>query len=209
MECNRKSESVRRIKNKKIVYRISKRIFDILFSIVIGITVFPIVFVFCILILIESPGSPIYQQKRVGLKGKEFTLYKLRSMRNNAEINGAQWADKNDKRITGIGKFIRKTRIDELPQLINVFKGEMSFIGPRPERKIFIDEFLKAIPDFNDRLLVKPGLTGWAQVNGGYEITPQEKLELDMYYIENQSFLLDLKIIFKTIKIIFTGEGAR
>ena len=209
MECNRKSESVRRIKNKKIVYRISKRIFDILFSIVIGITVFPIVFVFCILILIGSPGSPIYQQKRVGLKGKEFTLYKLRSMRNNAEINGAQWADKNDKRITGIGKFIRKTRIDELPQLINVFKGEMSFIGPRPERKIFIDEFLKAIPDFNDRLLVKPGLTGWAQVNGGYEITPQEKLELDMYYIENQSFLLDLKIIFKTIKIIFTGEGAR
>ncbi|WP_279282124.1 sugar transferase [Enterococcus gallinarum] len=209
MECNRKSESVRRIKNKKIVYRISKRIFDILFSIVIGITVFPIVFVFCILILIESPGSPIYQQKRVGLKGKEFTLYKLRSMRNNAEINGAQWADKNDKRITGIGKFIRKTRIDELPQLINVFKGEMSFIGPRPERKIFIDEFLKAIPDFNDRLLVKPGLTGWAQVNGGYEITPQEKLELDMYYIENRSFLLDLKIIFKTIKIIFTGEGAR
>ncbi|MDT2728821.1 sugar transferase [Enterococcus gallinarum] len=209
MECNRKSESVRRIKNKKIVYRISKRIFDILFSIVIGITVFPIVFVFCILILIESPGSPIYQQKRVGLKGKEFTLYKLRSMRNNAEINGAQWADKNDKRITGIGKFIRKTRIDELPQLINVYKGEMSFIGPRPERKIFIDEFLKAIPDFNDRLLVKPGLTGWAQVNGGYEITPQEKLELDMYYIENRSFLLDLKIIFKTIKIIFTGEGAR
>ncbi|MDT2678067.1 sugar transferase [Enterococcus gallinarum] len=209
MECNRKSESVRRIKNKKIVYRISKQIFDILFSIVIGITVFPIVFVFCILILIESPGSPIYQQKRVGLKGKEFTLYKLRSMRNNAEINGAQWADKNDKRITGIGKFIRKTRIDELPQLINVFKGEMSFIGPRPERKIFIDEFLKAIPDFNDRLLVKPGLTGWAQVNGGYEITPQEKLELDMYYIENRSFLLDLKIIFKTIKIIFTGEGAR
>ncbi|RBT41349.1 sugar transferase [Enterococcus gallinarum] len=209
MECNRKSESVRRIKNKKIVYRISKQIFDILFSIVIGITVFPIVFVFCILILIESPGSPIYQQKRVGLKGKEFTLYKLRSMRNNAEINGAQWADKNDKRITGIGKFIRKTRIDELPQLINVFKGEMSFIGPRPERKIFIDEFLKTIPDFNDRLLVKPGLTGWAQVNGGYEITPQEKLELDMYYIENRSFLLDLKIIFKTIKIIFTGEGAR
>ena len=209
MECNRKSESVRRIKNKKIVYRISKRIFDILFSIVIGITVFPIVFVFCILILIESPGSPIYQQKRVGLKGKEFTLYKLRSMRNNAEINGAQWADKNDKRITGIGKFIRKTRIDELPQLINVYKGEMSFMGPRPERKIFIDEFLKAIPDFNDRLLVKPGLTGWAQVNGGYEITPQEKLELDMYYIENRSFLLDLKIIFKTIKIIFTGEGAR
>ncbi|ROY69906.1 sugar transferase [Enterococcus gallinarum] len=126
-----------------MVYRISKQIFDILFSIVIGITVFPIVFVFCILILIESPGSPIYQQKRVGLKGKEFTLYKLRSMRNNAEINGAQWADKNDKRITGIGKFIRKTRIDELPQLINVFKGEMSFIGPRPERKIFIDEFLK------------------------------------------------------------------
>ncbi|WP_225585843.1 sugar transferase [Enterococcus gallinarum] len=200
---------MRRIKNKKIVYRISKQIFDILFSIVIGITVFPIVFVFCILILIESPGSPIYQQKRVGLKGKEFTLYKLRSMRNNAEINGAQWADKNDKRITGIGKFIRKTRIDELPQLINVFKGEMSFIGPRPERKIFIDEFLKTIPDFNDRLLVKPGLTGWAQVNGGYEITPQEKLELDMYYIENRSFLLDLKIIFKTIKIIFTGEGAR
>lgn len=127
----------------------------------------------------------------------------------NAEKNGAQWATKNDPRVTKVGAFIRKTRIDELPQLFNVLKGDMSLIGPRPERPMFTAQFNEEIPGFIDRLQVKPGITGWAQVNGGYDITPREKLELDRYYINNMSFWLDLKIILKTIKVCITGDGAR
>lgn len=194
---------------RKTIFKIYKRIFDVLFSVLLAIFVSPIILFFLIIIPLESQGNPIYSQKRVGLNGKEFMLYKLRSMEINAERNGAKWADKNDVRITNIGKFIRTTRIDELPQLVNVLKGEMSFIGPRPERKVFIDEFLIEIPNFNERLLVKPGLTGWAQVNGGYEITPQEKLELDIFYIMNQSLKLDLKILCKTFIVVTTGKGAR
>ena len=159
--------------------------------------------------MLESPGNPFYVQSRMGFMGKEFNLIKLRSMRTDAEKNGAQWADKNDPRITKVGRFIRKTRIDELPQIFNVLKGDMSIIGPRPERQIFVEEFVKYIPNFPKRLEVKPGLTGWAQVNGGYEITPEEKLRLDLFYIENRRFLLDVKIVLRTIQIIFTGEGAR
>lgn len=125
------------------------------------------------------------------------------------EYNGAQMAEEDDPRITKIGRFIRKTRIDELPQVINVFKGDMSIIGPRPERPIFVVQFNEEIPGFIERLRVKPGITGWAQVNGGYDISTKEKLDLDMYYINHQSIFLDMKILFKTIKIIFTGEGAR
>lgn len=136
-------------------------------------------------------------------------IYKLRSMRLDAEANGAQMAEEDDPRITKIGRFIRKTRIDELPQVINVFKGDMSIIGPRPERPIFVVQFNEEIPGFIERLRVKPGITGWAQVNGGYDISTKEKLDLDMYYINHQSIFLDMKILFKTIKIIFTGEGAR
>ena len=136
-------------------------------------------------------------------------IYKLRSMRLDAEANGAQMAEEDDPRITKIGRFIRKTRIDELRQVINVFKGDMSIIGPRPERPIFVVQFNEEIPGFIERLRVKPGITGWAQVNGGYDISTKEKLDLDMYYINHQSIFLDMKILFKTIKIIFTGEGAR
>ncbi|NLM25552.1 MAG: hypothetical protein GX208_05495 [Firmicutes bacterium] len=121
----------------------------------------------------------------------------------------AQWADKNDPRVTRVGRFIRKTRIDELPQLLNVLLGEMSIIGPRPERPNFTIEFNDVIPGFINRLRVRPGLTGWAQINGGYDRTPEEKLELDFFYIENRSPLLDLQIIVKTIKVVLTGEGAR
>lgn len=127
----------------------------------------------------------------------------------NAEENGAQWAINNDPRITKVGGFIRKKRIDEIPQLFNVIKGDMSIIGPRPERPTFTEEFNKEISGFINRLQIKPGITGWAQVNGGYEITPIEKWELDMYYIENKSIKLDLLIIFKTIEIVLTGVGAR
>jgi len=121
-------------------------------------------------------------------------------MYQDAEKNGHKWASKNDTRITKVGRFIRKTRIDELPQIINVIKGEMSIIGPRPERPEFINEFLKDIPNFNERLAVRPGITGWAQVNGGYELTPKDKLVYDLFYINHESIKLDFLILLKTIK---------
>lgn len=186
-----------------------RRFFDFILSLSSLIFVVPIIIVMCIFIILESPGNPFYIQNRMGLMGREFKLIKLRSMRLDAEKNGAQWAKKNDSRITKVGKFIRKTRIDELPQVFNVLKGDMAIIGPRPERKIFVDEFTKQLPEFPKRLEVYPGLTGWAQVNGGYEISPEEKLKLDLYYIQNKNIKLDIKIILKTIGIVFTGEGAR
>ncbi len=137
-----------------------------------------------------------YSQERVGKDGKIFKIYKLRSMVCNAEENGAQWAINNDPRITKVGGFIRKKRIDEIPQLFNVIKGDMSIIGPRPERPTFTEEFNKEISGFINRLQIKPGITGWAQVNGGYEITPIEKWELDMYYIENKSIKLEFTTLF-------------
>ena len=169
----------------------------------------PICLIACIFIVLESSGNPIYIQERVGLNGQKFIMYKLRSMYIDAEKDGHQWAIKNDHRITKVGKFIRRTRIDEFPQIINIIKGDMSFIGPRPERPEFVNEFLKYIPDFNDRLAIPPGITGWAQVNGGYDLTPYEKLKYDKYYIEYESFQLDSLILLKTIKVIFTGHGSR
>ena len=169
----------------------------------------PICLIVCFAIYFELRVNPIYTQKRVGLNGRVFKIYKLRSMYIDAEKDGPKWASENDERITKVGRIIRKTRIDELPQLVNILKRDMSFIGPRPERPEFIKEFIKYIPDFNDRLLVKPGITGWAQVNGGYSLTPKEKLEFDKYYIKNRGFKLDLLILIKTIIVIFTRHGAR
>lgn len=196
-------------KINKNAYLVVKRILDILIGVIGFILSIPFVFIFSLLICLESSGSPIYVQDRVGLNGKEFKIYKLRSMRSDAEKNGPKWADENDSRVTKVGEFIRKVRIDELPQFYNVLKGDMSIVGPRPERQVFIDEFLEYIPNFNDRLLVKPGITGYAQVNGGYDITPEEKLELDIQYIEKFSFKQDCSIMFLTIKTVLTGEGAR
>lgn len=169
----------------------------------------PLIVIFGILIKLESEGPIFFRQERVGQHGKYFYVIKLRSMKDDAEKNGAQWAERDDPRVTKVGKFIRKTRIDELPQLWNVLKGDMSLIGPRPERPMFTAQFNNQIPVFVERLIVKPGLTGWAQVNGGYDITPREKLKYDLYYINNMNLLLDLKIILLTIKVVFTGNGAR
>lgn len=193
-----------------IFYNIYKRTLDIgtsFIGLIIGI---PFLIVFGALIKLEDKGPIFYKQERLGKNEKHFYVYKLRSMRVDAEkIGGAQWAQKNDPRITNVGAFIRKTRIDEIPQLLNILKGDMSIIGPRPERPELTYKFNREIPGFINRLIIKPGLTGWAQVNGGYDMTPEEKIIWDIEYINNRSFMLDMKIILKTIRVIFTGEGAR
>lgn len=190
-------------------YFLFKSSFDLIFAIVGLFVTSPILILFCLFIKLESKGPAFYFQERVGVNGRTFNVIKLRSMYTDAEANGARWALKNDPRVTKIGAFIRKTRIDEIPQLINVIKGEMSLIGPRPERPIFTTQFSKEIPGFKSRLIVKPGLTGWAQVNGGYDITPKEKLELDLFYIRKISFWLEIRILLKTFKVVLTGDGAR
>ena len=190
-------------------YDILKNCFEFILSFVLLIITLPICLIVCIAIYLELGVNPIYTQKRVGLNGRVFKIYKLRSMYIDAEKDGPRWASENDERVTKVGRIIRKTRIDELPQLVNILKGDMSIIGPRPERPELIKEFIKYLPDFNDRLLVKPGITGWAQVNGGYTLTPKEKLEFDKYYIQNRGFRLDLLILIKTSIVIFTRHGAR
>ncbi|NGY80504.1 exopolysaccharide biosynthesis polyprenyl glycosylphosphotransferase (plasmid) [Bacillus megaterium] len=190
-------------------YFILKGIGDFLFALICLIITLPLLILFCLAIKLESKGPAFFLQERVGLNGKTFYIIKLRSMNINAEKNGAQWATKDDPRVTKIGAFIRKTRIDEIPQLINILKGDMSLIGPRPERPIFTEQFNKQILGFKNRLAIKPGITGWAQVNGGYDISPGEKLKLDLFYIQNLNLSLDIKIVIKTIKVILTGDGAR
>lgn len=186
-----------------------QRILDIVLSLIGLVIGIPLMLIFGVLIKVEDRGPAIYKQERVGKGGKSFYLYKLRSMRTDAEKYGAQWAEKDDPRVTKIGRFIRKTRIDEIPQLFNILKGDMGVIGPRPERPQFTVQFNDEIPGFIDRLAVRPGLTGWAQVNGGYEATPEEKLKDDIYYIKNRSFILDMKIVLKTVGVVLTGHGAR
>ena len=190
-------------------YENIKSSIEFIFCLILLMLAVPICIFACICIYIELRVNSIYTQKRVGLNGRVFKIYKLRSMYIDAEKDGPKWASENDERITKVGRIIRKTRIDELPQLVNILKRDMSIIGPRPERPELIKEFIKYIPDFNDRLLVKPGITGWAQVNGGYSLTPKEKLEFDKYYIQNRGFKLDLLILLKTIIVIFTRHGAR
>lgn len=190
-------------------YYMFKRGFDVVFSIILLLLTSPIILISMGIVFLQDFKNPIFSQYRVGLNNKEFKLYKIRSMIVNAEKDGYKWADTKDSRVTAFGRFIRRTRIDELPQLINVLKGEMSLIGPRPELEFFYKKFEKDIPEFRDRLLVKPGLTGWAQVNGGYDLTPKEKLELDLYYIDNFGPLIEVKIFVETVKTILTGNGAR
>lgn len=194
---------------KKTFYSIFKRSADILISLILLVVTCPIVMLAIILVKLDSEGSGLYKQIRVGLLGEEITIRKIRTMKNDAEVKGAVWAEKDDPRITKVGKFLRVTRIDELPQLLNVLNGSMSLIGPRPERPEFTMEFEKELPGFVNRLSVKPGLSGWAQVNGGYDISFEEKLEYDMYYIQNFGLLIDMKIFFKTIKVVISGDGAR
>ena len=160
----------------------------------------------------ESKGPVIFKQQRVGLHGKEFTIYKFRSMRTDSEKNGACFAEHDDSRVTRVGRYIRKTRLDELPQLLNVIKGEMSLIGPRPEQKEFVEQFEKDIPFYQYRHILKPGISGWAQVKYGYAAGADEtkiKIEHDFYYIKHFSFWLDFLIFLLTIRTMITGFGSR
>jgi exopolysaccharide biosynthesis polyprenyl glycosylphosphotransferase len=191
--------------------RIGRRVLDIICGLIIS-AIFVVVFPFvAIAIKLDSPGSIFYKQERVGLNGNKFTIYKLRSMVQNAERNGqAQWAVKGDSRITKVGNFIRKTRLDELPQVINVLKGEMSMVGPRPERQQFMEKLETQIPNFSKRLAVKPGLTGWAQVNYGYGSTVEDakiKLNYDLYYCQHQSLALDFQILLRTFAVVLKMQG--
>lgn len=186
-----------------------KRFFDIVLSLLlIAILLIPMCII-GLIVSIDSEGTPIFRQERVGKNGKKFMIYKFRTMHKDAEKDGAQWADKDDERCTRFGRILRKTRIDELPQLFNIFIGNMSFVGPRPEREYFYELFETYIHGFSNRLVVTPGLTGWAQVNGGYDLGPEEKIVYDMDYIRNCSVCMDLKCMLLTVKVLFTHDGAR
>ncbi|EQA01022.1 sugar transferase [Glaesserella parasuis] len=194
------------------VYSLVKRIMDITLIVVTFPITLPIMAITAIAIRLESEGGAMFIQNRVGQGGKEFNLYKFRSMCQDSEKDGAKFASTNDMRVTKVGKFIRKMRIDELPQFFNVLKGDMSLIGPRPEQKVFVDKFIKEIPFYNYRHIVKPGISGWAQVVHGYAADVDDtkvKLQYDLYYIKNFSIWLDILIVFKTIKTMLTGFGSR
>lgn len=189
-----------------------KRVFD-LFLAVLGLLLsLPVTLLTAILIKLESPGPIFYRQDRVGEQGNIFSVIKFRSMRQDAEKNGAVWACKNDSRVTRIGGFIRKVRIDELPQMWNVIRGQMSFVGPRPERPVFVEQLVQKLPYYSLRHAVKPGITGWAQICYPYGASEEDalrKLEYDLYYIKHQSFFLDLLIIFRTVKTVLFRKGSR
>jgi exopolysaccharide biosynthesis polyprenyl glycosylphosphotransferase len=189
-----------------------KRIMDLFVAGFIGLLSFPLWIFAAIAIKLQDGGPIFYSQERIGLYGKPFTVYKFRTMRTDAEKFGAQWATKDDPRITKIGKFLRKTRIDELPQLLCVIRGDMSMVGPRPERAVFISKLREEIPFYISRLKMKPGLTGWAQVRHHYDTSTEDvkiKLQYDMYYYENMSLLLDFQILVRTIYVVLTGKGAQ
>ncbi len=189
-------------------YLMAKRIFDVLCSLFCILVLAIPMLIIALMIAIDSHGDPIFKQERLGLNGKPFLIYKFRTMRADAELNGPQWATEDDPRCTEFGRLLRKTRLDELPQLYNILRGEMSFVGPRPERACFYEEFEKYIPGFSYRLMVIPGLTGYAQVNGGYTLLPEEKIVYDIEYIEHRSVWMDIKCLFMTVKVLFNGDGA-
>jgi exopolysaccharide biosynthesis polyprenyl glycosylphosphotransferase len=191
--------------------RVVKRLIDIVVSLIVLVAGLPLWILIAILIKIDSRGPVIYKQERVGKDGKIFTLYKFRSMYENAEaLTGPTWAMKNDPRVTRVGKILRKLHLDEIPQFVNVLKGDMSLIGPRPERPVFVEKLSKEIPLYRRRLKVKPGITGWAQVKYKYDESIEDvkkKLQYDLFYIENMSLRMDLKIIAYTILHILSGKG--
>ncbi len=190
-----------------------KRVFDIVCAGLLCVFSLPVMLLAAVLIKLESTGPVLYRQERVGLNGQKFSIAKFRSMRTDAEKDGKpRWAAANDDRITRVGHIIRRLRIDELPQLLNVMRGDMSLVGPRPERSFFVDKLTQDIAFYALRHSVKPGVTGWAQVRYPYGATiedSQEKLQYDLYYVKNHSLFLDLVVLFETVGVVLTGKGAR
>jgi exopolysaccharide biosynthesis polyprenyl glycosylphosphotransferase len=190
-----------------------KRVLDVLIGLVGLIFSLPVMAAVALAVRLDSKGPIIYRQTRVGHMGDCFKVLKFRSMATDAEkANGAQWATANDPRVTRIGKTLRKYRLDELPQFVNVIRGEMSFVGPRPERPEFVEELRKAIPYYDERHSVRPGLTGWAQVQYSYGASVEDaanKLEYDLFYLKHPSLTFDLAIILQTIRIVLSGRGGR
>ena len=188
----------------------AKRLLDLLFAMLIGIFAAPVIILAAIIVKLESKGPIFFIQERIGEGNRKFNIVKFRSMTTDAEKDGPQWASKNDNRVTKFGKIMRATRIDELPQLWNVLRGEMSFVGPRPEREFFIQQLEKEIPYYNLRHTVKPGLTGWAQVMYPYGASVEDayrKLQYDLYYIKHHSIPFDVKVLLKTVTIVIFGKG--
>ncbi|MCL1049589.1 exopolysaccharide biosynthesis polyprenyl glycosylphosphotransferase [Shewanella abyssi] len=190
--------------------QLAKRLIDLCAVFLLSFVALPVGIVAALAIKMESPGSIFYKQRRTGQYNDEFEVIKFRSMRSDAESKGAQWASINDNRVTRVGNFIRRTRIDELPQIINILKGEMSIVGPRPEREVFINDLEKEIPYYRFRHAVKPGVTGLAQVSYPYGASVNDamwKHKYDIFYIKHHSTLLDIKILFKTVKVVLFGMG--
>lgn len=191
--------------------RAAKRVIDVVVSFIMLIVASPVILATALAIKLDSKGPVIYKQERSGLNGKVFKVYKFRSMYQDAEKRtGPIWSTKDDPRITRVGKFIRRVRIDELPQIWNVFKGEMSLVGPRPERPFFVEQLAKEIPYYKRRLRVRPGITGWAQVKHKYDENIEDvktKLQFDLFYIENMSLKTDIKILFRTVFVVLFGKG--
>lgn len=195
---------------RKPFYSFVKRAFDVTASLLALIVLAIPMLIIGAAVKISSPGPAFYRQERLGLNGKKFVILKFRSMRMNAERSGAAWSGGDlDDRITRVGRFLRKTRLDELPQLFCTLTGSMTLVGPRPERECFYREFEKHVHGFSERLKVKPGITGLAQVSGGYDLSPQEKVVYDVDYIKKRSVGLDLRILFKTVGIVFSHDGAK
>lgn len=199
--------------NRMSIMRVAKRALDILLASIGLILSLPIFLILGMLIKLDSRGPIFYRQERVGEKGKTFMVIKFRSMRQDAErATGPVWASENDPRVTRLGRMMRLLRLDEIPQMINVLKGEMSFVGPRPERPVFVDQLRKKIPYYDLRFTVKPGLTGWAQIKYQYGSTEEdalEKLQYDLYYIKHLSPFFDMTIVMETVQVILGGKGAR
>jgi sugar transferase (PEP-CTERM system associated) len=196
----------------RAVSSVAKRLFDIAASGLLLLLTFPVIALFALLVKLDSRGPAFFRQERIGLYGQPFTLLKLRSMRTDAEADGAKWAAKDDPRITRLGRFIRKVRIDELPQVWTVLKGQMSFVGPRPEVPKFVDDLEERLPYYAERHMVKPGITGWAQINYPYGASIEDsrcKLEYDLYYAKNYTPFLDLLILLQTLRVVLWPEGAR
>ena len=189
-----------------------KRSFDVAAALALIVAFSWLLALTAVLVRLDSAGPSLYRQRRVGKDGKEFDIYKFRSMRTDAEKNGAQWALADDDRITRVGRFIRRTRIDELPQAFNILKGDMSFVGPRPERPEFVALLEHEIPHYHDRHKVKPGITGWAQVRHSYTASvdgAREKLCYDLFYVKHFSLLLDILIVLMTVRVAVLGIGSR